>query len=44
MWLVINTRSGKTDKFEKLDDAKSFYDETCVNLKENNCWGILIQR
>jgi len=44
MWLVINTRTGKIDKFKGLVEAKEFYDKTCVNFNGNNCWGILIQR
>ena len=24
--------------------TKKFYDKTCVDVKANNCWGILIER
>lgn len=44
MWFVINTRDDSIHKTNDLGRAKEFYNQTCVNLKENNCWGILLNR
>ena len=44
MWFIYNVRNKKWNNFEDLKKAKEFYNETCIDYKNNNCWGLIIQR
>lgn len=43
-WFIINTRDNITTEFGNSEEAIKFYNETCVDLKNNNCWGIYLER
>ncbi len=43
-WFIINTQDKKITEFESNSQAMSFYDKTCVDLENKNCWGIFVQR
>lgn len=43
-WWVIDTKHKKHYPFEDKDAAISFYLKFMVNERDNNCWGIMLQR
>jgi len=43
-WFIVNTKTDVITEFEHKKTAMKFYQDTCVNIEENNCWGIFLQR